>query len=141
MKSLEKLLTFIIENWSQIVVLATLLLTVIANATKFVNDWKNKTEEEKQKEFEKAVEAAKKALADYILILVSKAEVDWQSENGKLGQIRRAQVIEKIYEKYPILEQVQDKEELIKYIDDLINEALKTVRDELRIEEVKNGNS
>ncbi len=136
MKSLQKLLELIIENWSQIVIILTLILTIYTKLKKFIVDWKNKTEEEKkqaeEEAFEKAVETAKKALADYILILVSKAEIDWQSEEGKLGKTKRAQVIEQIYEKYPVLEQVADKKELLSYIDSLINDALKTVREELR---------
>lgn len=136
MNSLQKTLQFIVDNWSQIIIILTLLLTIYTKLKKFIEDWKNKTEEEKkaeaEKAFNKAVETAKKALADYILILVSKAEIDWQSEDGKLGKTKRAQVIEEIYKKYPILEQVEDKKELLAYIDNLINEALKTVREELR---------
>ena len=136
MNSLEKLLRFIVDNWSQIVIILTLILTIYKKAKDFINDWKNKSEEEKknaEKEaFEKAVETAKKALADYILILVSKAEIDWKSEEGKLGRTKRAQVIAEIYTKYPILEEVEDKEAIINYIDELIKEALKTVREELR---------
>lgn len=136
MNSLEKLLRFIVDNWSQIVIILTLILTIYKKAKDFINDWKNKSEEEKknaEKEaFEKAVETAKKALADYILILVSKAEIDWKSEEGKLGRTKRAQVIAEIYAKYPILEEVEDKEAIINYIDELIKEALKTVREELR---------
>lgn len=136
MKSLQKLLELIIENWSQIVIILTLLLTIYTKLKQFITDWKAKTEEEKKKAAEealnKAIETAKSALADYILILVSKAEIDWQSEEGKLGATKRAQVIEQIYEKYPVLEQVTDKKELLSYIDSLINDALKTVREELR---------
>lgn len=136
MTSLTKLLQFIVDNWSQIIILATLILTIITRTEKFIRDWKAKSQEQKEKEmqeaFDKAVMAAKNALADYILILVSKAEIDWQSADGKLGATKRAQVIEEIYNKYPILEQVQDKKELLNYIDTLINDALKTVREELR---------
>ena len=111
MNSIQKLLQFIIDNWSQIVIILTLLLTVYTKFKNFYQNWKSKTEEEKkqaEKEaFEKAVENAKKALSDYILILVSKAEIDWKSEDGKLGRTKRAQVISEIYAKYPILEEVQ----------------------------------
>lgn len=136
MKSLQNLLEFLNNNWSQIVIILTLLLTVLTKLKAFIENWQAKTQEEKdkaaQEAFEKAVETAKKALADYILILVSQAEIDWQSEDGKLGKTKRAQVIAQIYAKYPVLEQVQNKEELLSYIDNLINEALKTVREELR---------
>lgn len=144
MKSIIDLLKWIQDNWASIVTVLVLAFGIYERAKKFWNDWKTKTEEEKkqaEKEaFDKAVEVAKKALADYILILVSKAEIDWQSEDGKLGQTKRAQVIEQIYIKYPILEQVQDKTELLAYIDSLITEALKIVRKELRQELKENGN-
>ena len=144
MKSIIDLLKWIQDNWASIVTVLVLAFGIYERAKKFWNDWKTKTEEEKkqaEKEaFDKAVEVAKKALADYILILVSKAEIDWQSEDGKLGQTKRAQVIEQIYIKYPILEQVQDKTELLAYIDSLITEALKIVRKELRQEIKENGN-
>lgn len=144
MKSLIDLLKWIQDNWASIVTVLVLAFGIYERAKKFWNDWKTKTEEEKkqaeQEAFDKAVEVAKKALADYILILVSKAEIDWQSEDGKLGQTKRAQVIEQIYNKYPVLEQVQDKTELLAYIDSLITEALKVVRKELRQEIKENGN-
>lgn len=136
MKSLQNLLEFLNNNWSQIAVLLSLFLAVATRLSAFIRDWQTKTQEEKdkaaQEAFEKAVETAKKALADYILILVSRAEIDWQSEEGKLGKTKRAQVIAQVYAKYPVLEQVQDKTALLTYIDDLINDALKTVREELR---------
>ena len=136
MKSIIDLLKWIQDNWASIVTIAVLAFGIYERAKKFWEDWKAKTEEEKkqaeQEAFDKAVETAKKALADYILILVSKAEIDWQSEEGKLGKTKRAQVIEQIYNKYPILEQVEDKEELLAYIDNLIKEALDVVRRELR---------
>lgn len=142
MKSIIELLKWIQDNWASIVTILVLAFGIYARAKKFWEDWQKKTEEEKQAEFDKAVEQAKAALSDYILILVSKAELDWQSEEGKLGKIKKAQVIEQIYAKYPILEQVADKQALSEYIDFLINEALKTVRKELRpIEEVKEENN
>ena len=146
MKSIIELLKWIQDNWASIATIIILAFGIYARAKKLWNDWQTKTEEEKQAEFDKAVQTAKAALSDYILILVSKAELDWQSEDGKLGQIKKAQVIEQIYAKYPVLEQVTDKAELAKYIDFLIAEALKTVRKELRpvaesTEEVKEEES
>lgn len=136
MKSIIELLKWIQDNWASIITIVVLLIGIYTRAKKFVTDWQSKTKEEKEalekEAFNKAVETAKKALADYILVLVSKAEIDWKSEDGKLGQTKRAQVIEEIYKKYPVLEQVGDKKELLEYIDGLINQALKIVREELR---------
>lgn len=42
--------------------------------------------------------------------------------------MKRAQVIEKIFETYPILSKVTDQEELIKWIDEVIDESLETMR-------------
>lgn len=136
MKSLIDLLKWIQDNWASIITVIVLLLGIYGRAKKFWTEWQTKTQEEKeaaqQEAFNKAVETAKKALADYILILVSKAEIDWQNETGKLGQTKRAQVIEQIYAKYPVLEEVAEKDELLAYIDNLITEALKIVRKEIR---------
>lgn len=42
--------------------------------------------------------------------------------------MKRAQVIEKIFETYPILSKVTCQEELIKWIDEVIDESLETMR-------------
>ena len=136
MQSIINLLKWIYENWASIATVVILIFGIYKKAKTFITEWKKTSQEEKeelaQKALNAAIETAKKALADYILILVSKAEIDWQSTDGKLGATKRAQVISEIYAKYPVLEQVADKEELLNYIDDLINKALKTVREELR---------
>lgn len=144
MKNFIELLQWIYDNWATIATVAVLIYGIYKKAEKSIKDWKNKTEEEKQKEIDeatkKAIEYAKNALGDYILALVAKAEIDWETQGDKLGEIKRAQVIEQIYAKYPILEQVADKNELLEYIDNLIKEALKTIREKIRkkAEELKN---
>lgn len=47
----------------------------------------------------------------------------------KAGSVKRAQVIEEIFEKYPILSKVTDQEALISWIDETIDDALKTMRE------------
>ena len=42
--------------------------------------------------------------------------------------MKRAQVIEKIFETYPILSKVTNQEELIKWIDEVIDESLDTMK-------------
>ena len=51
------------------------------------------------------------------------------------GAIKRSQVIDEIFKTYPILSKVTDQEELIAYIDQLIDEALETVREIVRTDE------
>lgn len=144
MKNFIELLQWIYDNWATIATVAVLIYGIYKKAEKSIKDWRNKTEEEKQKEIDeatkKAIEYARNAIGDYILALVAKAEIDWKEQGDKLGDIKRAQVISEVYAKYPILEQVADKEELLAYIDQLINDALKIVRDKIRkeAEELKN---
>ena len=132
MKSLENLLKFIVENWSQIVLILTLIMTIAMKTKAFFEDWKNKTKEEKEEAKKKAIESAKSAVKEYILVAVSKAELDWKEVDGKLGPTKRAQVIGEIFEKYPILTTIENKEEVIKYIDELIDKSLKIVKEELK---------
>lgn len=127
MEGLKNLLQFINDNWASLVVIFSLGFAIYMKATKFINDWKTKTTEEK-------VEAAKKAISSYILVLVSQAEIKWKEEGYKLGPVKRAQVIKAIYEKYPILEDVTNQKDLLNFIDEQINEALKIVRENLRKE-------
>ena len=147
MKNFIELLQWIYDNWATIATVAVLIYGIYKKAEKSIKDWRNKTEEEKQKAIDeatkKAIDYARNALGDYILALVAKAEIDWKEQGDKLGDIKRAQVIAEVYAKYPVLEQVADKEELLAYIDQLINDALKIVRDKIRkeAEELKNSNS
>lgn len=133
MKGLLNFLQFLNQNWTMIAAIATLLFALYLKIKASVKKWKSMSEDEKQKEIEHQIEIAKKAIANYILSLVASAEVDW--EGSKLGSIKRAQVIEKIYKEYPILLEVVDQEDLLKFIDERINEALVIVREKLRAEE------
>ena len=147
MDGIINVLKWIYDNWSLIATIAVLVYGIYKKAVKSITEWKNKTEEEKQKAIDeatkKAIDYARNALGDYILVLVAKAEIDWKEQGDKLGDIKRAQVISEVYAKYPILEQVADKEELLNYVDQLINDALKIIRDKIRkeAEELKKTDS
>ena len=105
-------------NWSEI--------------KKAVDKWLKMTDEEREKEKQEQIKKAKQAIANYILSLVAAAEVDWAGAG--LGVIKRAQVIEKIYKEYPILLDVVDQQELLRFIDEHIDQALEIVREKLRKE-------
>lgn len=47
----------------------------------------------------------------------------------KAGAIKRSEVIKRIFDEYPILNKVTDQAELIQLIDNIIDEALQTMRD------------
>ena len=133
MEGIKNLLIFLNENWATIVCIAGLIITLYMKIMKTIKDWKSMTEEEKQAELERQIEKAKEAIAQYILSYVSRAELDWAYE-GKFGEIKRAEVIGKVFEAYPVLTMVTDQEELIGYIDTLIEKALETVRTTIRLE-------
>ena len=60
--------------------------------------------------------------------MISDAECDYDEWN-KAGEIKRSQVIKKIYEMYPILSKVVNQEELTKWIDAEIDDSLETLND------------
>ena len=56
-------------------------------------------------------------------------DAEKNTEWHKAGQIKRAEVIDVIYTKYPILSKVANQEALIAFIDKAIDDALKTLRE------------
>lgn len=141
MKGLQNLLHLINEHWTEIIGVIVVAYSIYLKATKSYAEWKAKTEVEKEKAMkeaqEKAIAVARQALGEQILKMVAKAEVDWQDAGSKLGPVKRSQVIAEIYKQYPILETVSDQQELLAYIDRLIDDALNTVRETVRKEMAK----
>lgn len=135
MNSIINLLKWLNDNWASIVTIVVLVVGIYFKVKSLYLKYKTMTEEEKQTEFDKAVEQAKEALKEVIISYVSDAEINWREENGKLGKTKRAEVIARIYAEYPILVEVVDQEKLLQYIDSLINEALKVVRETIRAAE------
>ena len=131
---LKNFLQLINDNWATIVAVVTLCYGIYYKASKALADWNAKSEADKQAEIQKQIDNAKLILGEQILKLVSKAELDWQSDSCKLGPIRRAEVIEKIYAQYPVLLYAADQQEVIAYIDMLIDKALVVVRETIRKE-------
>lgn len=113
---LNSFLVFINNNWTTIAVTIGLVVGIIVK----IRDYFSKDTDEK-------VAIAKTAIKEYMLKLVSDAEMDYEDWKHA-GSIKRAQVIGQIYADYPILYKVVDQEELIKWIDNTIDEALVTLR-------------
>ena len=133
MDGIINLLDFINAQWPTISACIILIFALYTKAKNLYIKWQEKTEADKQAEIELQIANAKAVLKDVILGFVSKAEIDWNYDSTeKLGVIKRSSVIDEIYNKYPILLQVADKEELLAEIDKLIDEALITVREKIR---------
>ena len=113
---MKNFLELINENWTLIIAVAGLLIGLFRKAKTYFG----KSDEEK-------IEIAKKQITESILKWISDAEEDY-NKLQKAGSIKRAQVIGKIFEEYPILSKVVDQDELISWIDEAIDNAL----DELR---------
>lgn len=113
---IHNFLQFVNDNWGMICAIVLALLGIVKKVTALIS----KSDEEK-------ISVAKKQISETMLKLVTKAEKDylqWVSA----GNVKRAEVIDEIFEKYPILSKVTNQEELIEWLDDTIDEALKEMR-------------
>lgn len=112
----KNFLQFINDNWTSIIIIISLIIAIVQKAKSYLS----KSNDEK-------IAAAKSQIKEVILKLISDAEVDYEDWN-KAGSIKRAQVIQKIFTDYPVLSKVANQEELIKWIDTMIDESLKELR-------------
>lgn len=115
--SIQNLFQFINDNWTTIIIIFGLVLSLSVKIKNYVK----LSQEEK-------INIAKQQIKETMLKLVSDAEEDY-FEWVSAGGIKRSQVIEKIFEKYPVLAKVAEQEEVIGWIDETIDDALKTMRD------------
>jgi len=116
LNGIKNFLQFINDNWTTIVVIISLIVAI----------WQ-KAKGSFQKSNDKKFEIAKAQIAQVALKLITDAEVDYSSWN-KAGSIKRSQVIQKIYNDYPILSKVADQNAVVEWIDNTINESLKSLR-------------
>lgn len=113
---IRNFLQFINDNWTVIIIIIALIITIVKKAISFFN----KSDKEK-------IDIAKKQIQQTVLKLVTDAEEDYQ-EWVDAGAIKRSQVIKKIFEMYPILSKATNQEELVSWIDNVIDESLETMR-------------
>lgn len=110
-------LMFVNNHWTEIIVIIGLLLVV----GKKVATYLNMTDDEK-------IAIAKKQLSETMLKLVTQAEKDYNAW-VQAGAVKRSEVIDAIFQKYPILSRVTDQETLIAEIDKMIDAALVEMRE------------
>lgn len=115
--SIQNILQLVNDNWVVIVIIIGLILSIVRKAKTYFS----KSDDEK-------IEIAKKHINEIMLKLVTDAEVDYR-EWAKAGEVKRSQVINKIFEMYPVLSTVANQEDIITWIDEAIDEALDTMRD------------
>lgn len=115
MKGIISLIALISDNWSTIVIAIAIILGVINRVRAFMKLSKNDKKE-----------AALKIIKEEILKLMSDAEINWV-DYKKSGQIKRSEVITKIYTQFPELASVVDQETVMNEIDKLIDESKDTM--------------
>lgn len=123
MESVSKFTNFIVENWTMICAVIVIGIAVY----EYVKNFLKKSKEEQEAIIRQQIEIAKEQVSEIMLKLVTEAEKDYR-EWIEAGEIKRAQVIDAIFEKYPILLMVTNQAELIAWLDDTIDEALKKMR-------------
>lgn len=123
---LKNFLQFINDNWTTIIIIISLTIALVQRIKVYLSQSNDKK-----------IETAKQQIKEIILKLITDAEVDYEDWN-KAGSIKRSQVIQKIFEDYPVLSKVADQEVLIKWIDDVIDDSLNTLREIVAINKEEN---
>ena len=113
---IQNFLNFINENWTMIVSIITVIIVIFKKA----KSYSSLSKEEK-------IEIAKAQISEIMLMLVTEAEKDYL-QWVKAGSVKRSQVIDQVFVMYPILSTVTNQEEIIAWIDDTIDNALKEMR-------------
>ena len=117
LKGLQNFLMFINDNWTAILVCIGLIIALVQK----IKSYASLSTDEK-------IEIAKKQISERILKLISDAEENYQAWVSA-GEIKRSEVIAKIYDDYPVLSKVIDQDALIEWIDEQIDNALPTLRE------------
>lgn len=117
LNGVQNFLQLVNDNWTTILVCIGLVIAIARKAKAFFT----RSDDEK-------VEIAKAQIRETILKMVTEAEVNYEEWN-KAGSIKRAQVINQIYSEYPVLSKVVDQIALTEWIDEVIDNSLKTLRE------------
>ena len=114
---INNVLMLINDHWTEITILIGMALLLY----KKIRAYLAKSKEEK-------MEIALKQAREIILDRVTAAEIDYDDWK-QAGAIKRAQVLDEIFAAYPILGKITNQEEVIKKLDEYIDEALETLRE------------
>lgn len=117
MDGIKNLLQILNDNWTTILVCAGLIVGLVQRTIRYFS-----------KPNEERVEIAKAQIEQSILKMITDAESNYEDWN-KAGEVKRSQVIGKIFAQYPILSKVVNQQEIIDWIDDEIDKSLKTLED------------
>lgn len=114
MNGIANFLTFLSENWTLILTIAGAIVGIVVKT----RNWLDKSKDEK-------AWAAIDAIRLSMLSLVTEAEKEY---GGGTGSVKRSQVLQKIFEQYPILGQVISVDTTTALLDTMIDDALVQMR-------------
>lgn len=115
LNGIKNFLQIINDNWVTICVIISLAISAFQKIKGFIS----RSDAEK-------IAIAKKQIREIMLKMIADAECDYDDWN-KSGEIKRSQVIKKIYEMYPILAKAVNQDELTAWIDSEIDASLGTL--------------
>lgn len=124
---IKNFLLFLSENWMTILVCIGIVIGLYQKAKVFF-----------KKDKQERYEIAKQQIREIMLKKITTAEMDF-AEWNKSGSIKRSRVIEEIYKQFPILSKVADQEAVVAWIDEEINNSLKTLRTVVKENENKDS--
>ena len=113
---IKNFMEFINQNWTLITIIIGLGILIFRK----VKSYLSLSEQEK-------IDLALNHIRTTALKMVTEAELTW-AEYKKAGSIKRAEVIDRIFKEYPILNKVTNQEALIANIDKMIDNALEEMR-------------
>lgn len=116
LESIYKCLSFIETNWTLIAAIITTTFVIYKKAKNYFS-----------KSLDEQLAIAKVQISETMLKWVTEAEKDYLQWSAA-GEIKRSQVIDQIFREYPILSKVTNQDEIIKFLDDTIDAALKKMR-------------
>lgn len=128
MNGVYNFLSFIDKNWTMICAIVVLAMAIAKKAKAFFSKSREEQVEIAKAQIEEQVKIAKAQINEVMLKLVTRAEISY-AEWIKSGAIKRAEVIDEIFNMYPILSKVSNQTEIIAWIDDTIDKALETMRE------------
>lgn len=115
MEGIKKLLQLLNENWTTILVCVGLIFGLVQRTINYFS-----------KSNEERIEIAKKQIEQIILKMITDAESNY-TEWDKAGEIKRSEVISKIYKQFPILSKAIDQQAIVEWIDNEIDNSLCTL--------------
>lgn len=117
MDGVKNFLLLINNNWTSILVITGLIFAIYQKTKVYFS----KSNDEK-------ISIAKEQIKERILKMIADAEIDF-GEWHHAGCIKRSQVIDEIFEKYPVLSKIINQQDIISWIDEEINNSLETLNE------------